>query len=104
MHRDGKGFAPFYDLIATVGNYTGGRFEVPGIGLRFRYDPGMMVGLCEKALEHGVAEVRGDWFCVVQFFHQKVLEVLRSDFVGSEDGSRWMRVEDFTDLSCHPGG
>jgi hypothetical protein len=103
VHRDGKGFAPFYDLLATVGNYTGGRFEVPGIGLRFRYDPGTMMGLCGKALEHGVAEVDGDRFCVVQFFHRKVLEFFQSDFSGHGPSSSWMRVQDFTDLSCHPG-
>jgi hypothetical protein len=103
LHRDGKGFAPSYDLLATVGNYTGGRFEVPGIGLRFRYDPGTMMGLCGKALEHAVAEVDGDRFCVVQFFHRKVLELLQSDFSGHGQSSCWMRVEDFTDLSCHPG-
>jgi hypothetical protein len=103
VHRDGKGFAPFYDLIATVGNYTGGRFEVPGIGLRFRYDPGTLMGLCGKALEHGAAEVDGDRFCVVQFFHRKVLELVQSDFEGCEESSCWMRVQDFTDFSCHPG-
>src|SRR5271168_2301585 len=65
FHRDGKGFAPFYDLITTVGYYTGGRFEVPGIGLRFKYDPGTIMGLCGKVLGHSVAEVDGDRFCVV---------------------------------------
>jgi hypothetical protein len=103
VHRDGKGFAPFYDLIATVGRYTGGRFEVPGIGLRFRYDPGTLVGLCGKALEHGAAEVDGDRFCVVQFFHRKVLELVQSDFAADGESSCWMRLQDFADFSCHPG-
>lgn len=103
FHRDGKGFAPFYDLIATVGNYTGGRLEIPGIGLRFRYDPGTLIGICGKALEHGVAEVDGDRFCVVQFFHRKVLELGQSDISGCGESSCWMRVQDFTDLFCHPG-
>src|SRR5277367_3729358 len=40
LHQDGKGFGQFYDLITTVGHYTGGRFEVPRIGLCFRYYPG----------------------------------------------------------------
>src|SRR5277367_4804795 len=67
LHRDGKGFAPFYDLVTTVGYYTGGRFEVPGIGLRFKYDPGTIMGLCGKVLGHSVAEVDGDRFCLVQY-------------------------------------
>lgn len=103
FHRDGKGFAPFYDLIATVGNYTDGRLEIPGIGLRFRYDPGTLIGICGKALEHGVAEVDGDRFCVVQFFHRKVLERIESDFAGCGESTSWMRVQDFTDFSLHPG-
>ena len=103
LHRDCKGFAPFYDLITTVGYYTGGRFEVPGIGLRFGYDPGTMMGICGKVLEHGVAEVDGDRFCVVQFFHRKVLEFVQSDLAVPGEFSGWMRVQDFTDLFGHPG-
>ena len=103
LHRDGKGFAPFYDLIATVGYYTQGRFEVPGIGLRFGYDPGTIMGLCGKVLEHGVGEVDGDRFCVVQYFHRKVLEVMQTDVSVHRDFSGWMRVQDFTELYCHPG-
>ena len=98
LHRDGKGFAPFYDLITTVGYYTGGRFEVPGIGLRFQYDSGTIMGLCGKVLGHSVAEVDGDRFCVVQYFHQKVLEGIHSDFLRHRGISDWMRVQDFIDL------
>jgi len=103
LHRDCKGFAPFYDLITTVGDYMHGRFEVPGIGLRFGYDPGTMIGIYGKVLEHGVAEVDGDRFCVVQFFHRKVLEFVQSDLAVRGEFSGWMRVQDFTDLFGHPG-
>ena len=98
LHRDGKGFAPFYDLVTTVGYYTGGRFEVPGIGLRFKYDPGTIMGLCGKVLGHSVAEVDGDRFCVVQYFHRKVLEGIHSDLSRHRDIRDWMRVQDFIDL------
>src|SRR5277367_728865 len=98
LHRDGKGFAPFYDLVTTVGHYTGGQFEVPGIGLRFKYDPGTIMGLCVKVLGRSVAEVDGDRFCVVQYFHRKVLEGIHSDFLRRRDISDWMRVQDFIDL------
>ena len=103
LHRDGKGFGPFYDLITTVGHYTGGRFEVPGIGLCFRYDPGTIMGLCGKVLGHSVAAVDGDRFCLVQFFHRKVLEGIHGDFAIHRGGSDWMQVKDFTDLGCDPG-
>ena len=102
FHRDGKGFAPFYDLLATVGHYTGGRFEVPGIGLCFKYDPGTMMGICGKVLQHGVPEVDGDRFCVVQYFHRKVLGVVQRDFSERRSVSSWMRLQDFPDLCLSP--
>src|SRR5271168_1211514 len=83
FHREGKGFAPFYDVVTTVGYYRGGRFEVPGIVLRFRYNPGTMMGLCGKALEHGAAAVDGDRFCVVQYCHRKVLDIVQRLDAGS---------------------
>lgn len=96
LHRDGKGFSPFYDIITTIGDYTDGRLEIPGIGLRFRYDPGTIVGLCGKVLSHGVGEVEGDRICVVQYFHRKVLDLMRQDFGLDEDFDGWMKVEDFS--------
>ena len=60
LHQDGKGYSPYYDIIMTLGNYTDGRLEVPGIGLQFKYNPGTIVGICGKALAHGVREVNGD--------------------------------------------
>ncbi|KAF8811063.1 hypothetical protein BYT27DRAFT_7052771, partial [Phlegmacium glaucopus] len=78
LHCDGKGFAPFYDIIATLGHYTNSQLEVPGIGLQFQYNPGTIVGLCGKVLAHSVGEVDsdGDRFCLVQYFHRKVLEFI----------------------------
>ena len=76
LHRDGKGFTPYYDILTMLGNYENGRLEVPGIGLRFKYNPGTIVGICGKALAHGVAEVEGERYCLVQYFHRKVLGLL----------------------------
>lgn len=93
FHRDGKGFTPYYDITTTLGNYTDGRFEVPAVGLRFKYNPGTIVGICGKALAHGVAEVDGDRFCHVQYFHRKVLGL----FCGYEleaQSFHWMRQDD----------
>jgi hypothetical protein len=98
VHRDGKGFAPFYDIITTIGEYTDGRLEVPGIGLRFRYDPGTIVGLCGKVLEHGVGEVEGDRICMVQYFHRRVLDLIQQEVTLDQEFNGWMKVEDFTRL------
>jgi hypothetical protein len=93
LHRDGKGFNPYYDITTTLGNYTNGRFEVPGIGLRFQYNPGSMIAIAGKVLAHGVAEVDGDRFCHVQYVHRRVLDLM-CGYPVSEEPSHWMRQDD----------
>jgi hypothetical protein len=95
LHRDGKGLAPFYDIVTTIGDYVDGRFDVPGIGLRFQYNPGTIIGICGKVLEHGVPEVDGDRFCIVQYFHKKVLEVVAEGFQRNQAFMGWMKQSDF---------
>jgi hypothetical protein len=95
LHRDAKGFSPFYDILTTLGEYTNGRLEVPGIGLRFQYNPGTIVGICGKVLAHGVAEVDGDRFCHVQYFHHRVLDLISTGFSTNQAYEGWMRQEDF---------
>ena len=95
LHRDGKGFSPYYDIITTYGHYTDGRLEVPGIGLRFKYDPRTIVGICGKALAHGVAEVQGDRFCLVQYFHRRILDLL-CGYEVEEQQFHWMRQGDLS--------
>jgi hypothetical protein len=90
LHRDGKGYSPYYDILTTLGNYRGGRLEVPGIGLRFKYNPGTIVGLCGKVLAHGVGEVDGDRFCHVQYFHRSVLDVIAEKYPLSRREQEWM--------------
>ena len=96
LHRDGKGLAGFYDIITTVGDYTDGEFQVPGIGLRFKYNPGTIIGVCGKALAHAVPEVNGDRFCIVQYFHKRVLEMItREGFHENQGFNGWMTEADF---------
>jgi len=94
LHRDGKGFTPYYDILTTLGHYCDGRFEAPGIGLRFKYNPGTIIGICGKALAHGVAEVEGTRYCLVQYFHRQVLNLL-SGYTLEEQSFHWSRTEDF---------
>lgn len=96
LHRDGKGVAPFYDIITTIGNYTDGEFLVPAIGLRFKYNPGTIIGVCGKALAHAVPEVNGDRFCIVQYFHKRVLDlIIEGGFRENQEFNGWMRQSDF---------
>ena len=90
LHRDGRGYSPYYDVVTTLGDYTNGRFEVPGIGLRFKYNPGTIVGICGKVLAHGVGEVDGDRFCLVQYFHRRVLDVIEEKYPINQREQEWM--------------
>ena len=90
LHRDGKGYSPYYDIITTLGDYTDGRLEVPGVGLRFKYNPGTIVGICGKVLAHGVGAVNGDRFCHVQYFHRRVLDVIAEKYPVNQWEQEWM--------------
>lgn len=94
LHRDGKGYSPYYDIITTLGHYTDGRLEVPGIGLRFQYNPGTIVGMCGKVLAHGVGEVNGERFCLVQYFHRRVLDVIAAKYPVNRREQEWMTQDE----------
>jgi hypothetical protein len=76
LHRDVRGRKNWYDMLVTLGNYTNGRFELPGIGLRLNYPPGTVIGICSMALMHGAGKVNGDRICLAYFMRNKVLERL----------------------------
>jgi hypothetical protein len=97
LHRDGKGYSPYYDIITTLGHYSNGRLEVPGIGLRFKYNPGTIVGICGKVLAHGVGEVDGDRFCHVQYFHRRVLDVIADKYPISRREQEWMTQKELVE-------
>lgn len=99
IHRDARGFAPFYDLLATLGDYRNGRFYSPTIGVSFKYDPGTIIALNGKVLPHGVCSVDGNRVCIAQYFHAKVLEyhAARAGTMGYKHHKRegWMQEKYF---------
>ena len=66
-HRDTRGWALGYDLLATFGNYNNGVLSLPTIGLECLYNPGTVTGLMGKVFIHGVRPVNGERFCFAQF-------------------------------------
>ena len=66
-HRDTRGWALGYDLLATFGNYDNGVLSLPTIGLECAYNPGTVTGLMGKIFIHGVRPVNGERFCFAQF-------------------------------------
>lgn len=89
-HRDVKGYRESFDLLLTIGDYTGGRLHLPGLGFSLIYDPGTVVALAGNVLQHGVCPVAGDRACLAHFWHQKVGERLGVRQPG------WVTMDDLT--------
>jgi hypothetical protein len=92
-HRDVKGYRESFDLLLTIGNYTGGRLHLPGLGFSLIYDPGTVVALAGNVLQHGVCRVTGDRACLAHFWHHKVgerLGVMKPGWVTIDDLTRKM--------------
>ena len=63
FHRDNGAAPEWYDLLVPLGHYSNGRIEMPGIGCRFGYNPGTVVGITGRILIHG-AVCLGNRVCV----------------------------------------
>lgn len=72
LHRDLKGGRRLLDVLATFGNYTDGRFEVPLLGSRFIYTPGTCIALPGFVFEHGASRTNGDRICLASFIRPNV--------------------------------
>ncbi len=68
FHRDNGAGSPCYDVLVPLGHYSNGRIEMPGLGYRFRYDPGTVVGIPARIVRHG-AICLGDRVCLA--YHNK---------------------------------
>lgn len=75
-HRDVGGRNSWTDILLTMGEYEDGRLELPGLGVRLRYEPRTVVGLLGKVVRHGASEVRGERMCLAYYMRDKVHERL----------------------------
>ena len=89
-HQDIKGYRESFNLLLTIGHYTGGWFHLPGLGFSLLYDLGTVVTLAGNVLQHGVCPVAGDRPCLAHFWHRKVGERL-----GVKE-PQWVTMEDLT--------
>jgi len=72
IHRDFQSRPEWYDLLVTVGPYKDTVFELPGIGIRFAYNSGTVIGLSGKVLRHGVTETEGERICLAYYMRENV--------------------------------
>jgi hypothetical protein len=78
IHRDHSSSSEWYDLLTTVGPYESAIFELPGIGLRFNYQSGTLIGLCGRVLRHGVSQAGGERVCLAYYMRKNVQDRLTS--------------------------
>ena len=85
-HCDLNGGLNFFDAVMTFGTYEEGRFELPEIGRRFRYDRGTAIFIKSRSLKHGASAVVGERCCLVLFFRPLMLRrELPEDEMDPED-------------------
>jgi hypothetical protein len=75
LHRDLGGRPGWSDLLVALGKYQHGRFELPGLGLIYRYNPGTMICFAGSAFEHG-ANCNGDRACIAFYMKDNIMKRL----------------------------
>jgi hypothetical protein len=70
-HRDNGSAYSWFDILCPLGTYESGRLELPGLGLRLKYNPGTVVGLTGRILRHG-ATCSGDRACLAFYMRENV--------------------------------
>lgn len=75
FHGDNGSAHPWFDILVPLGKYENGRIELPGLGMRFRYNPGTVFGLLGRVLQHG-ATCPGDRVCVAYYMREQVVKKL----------------------------
>ena len=67
-HRDISGSPHWYDILITMGQYTGMKFHLPSLNVALLYKPRNIITIAEKVLPHSVDPVEsGDRVCFAWF-------------------------------------
>lgn len=82
VHRDNASRHSWYDILATVGPYHSAIFKLPGVGIRFAYPSGTVVGFCGRLLRHGVSKADGERICVAWYMRENVQNRLKATYAG----------------------
>lgn len=75
LHRDCNSRKEWLDALVALGKYDEGFMYVPGLGLELVYNPGTVVGIAGRVLQHG-AECNGERACLAYYMRDKVHERL----------------------------
>jgi hypothetical protein len=75
VHRDNGATYCSMDFLTSTGSFTQGVFMVPGLGFRFLFKSGTLIGLLGRIVPHG-ADVSGERLCYAQYLREDVLHAL----------------------------
>ena len=99
FHRDGQSPAGMFDLLATIGRTFDPdiRAELPGIGIRFHYNPGTLLSVLSKSVRHGVSMSTQERYCFAFFMRERVLRQLgyqKHPWMSDELFLEWLEREE----------
>ena len=83
----------WYDLVISLGPYRNSNFELPELGISLAYNPGTVIGLSGKMLEHAVPCFDRERVCYT-FFMNNVHEW------AGVDGGTWMKTDYYASDDC----
>ena len=75
VHRDNGATYCSMDFLTSTGSFTKGVFMVPGLGYRFLFKSGTLIGLLGRIVPHA-ADVSGERLCYAQYLREDVLHAL----------------------------
>ena len=76
FYTDINGRPQWFDLLITVGNYTGLDFAIPTIKHRLWYDPRTVIAFSGQMLEHRVSQVEGKQGVLSYYMRDNVHEYI----------------------------
>lgn len=91
LHRDLGGRPGWSDLLVALGSYKNGRFEIPALGIIYRYNPGTVICFSGTAFEHG-AHCDGDRACVAFYMKDSVMNTLGVPIAGRLNVEEYART------------
>ena len=77
IHRDNSSRPECFDTLLTLGDYADGIMVFPNLGVHLRYNPGTLIALSGKLIQHGVEEVDGNRVCLAFYMKDNVHERLK---------------------------
>ena len=87
FHRDSNSRSEWYDILATLGDYTDTVMEFPGLGMRMEYEGGMVMAFSGRFLQHGVSECAKERICLAMYMRDNIHHRLKVKPPG------WMTTE-----------